>query len=139
MHFTAKRAAARNTRWIVDPIDGTQSFLRGQHGWCISIAYEYEGELVVGCVYAPDVDELFLAVRGKGALLNGKPIHVSPVSDPRKGILHFGYGHRVPDRLSGSSHWCPICLQKSATFGATARRRTDFAPSRAVDRICLRN
>lgn len=53
-------------RWIVDPIDGTQSFLRGQHGWCISIAYEYEGELVVGCVYAPDVDELFLAVRGKG-------------------------------------------------------------------------
>lgn len=84
-------------RWIVDPIDGTQSFLRGQHGWCVSIAYEYEGELVVGCVYAPDVDELFLAVRGKGALLNGKPIHVSPVSDPRKGILHFGYGHRVPE------------------------------------------
>ena len=48
-------------------------------------------------MYAPDVDELFLAVRGKGALLNGKPIHVSPVSDPRKGILHFGYGHRVPE------------------------------------------
>lgn len=84
-------------RWIVDPIDGTQSFLRGQHGWCISIAYEREGELVVGCVYAPTVNELFLAVRGQGATLNGRPIHVSPISDPHKAILHFGYGHRVPE------------------------------------------
>ncbi|MDY3027208.1 MAG: inositol monophosphatase [Candidatus Faecivicinus sp.] len=84
-------------RWIVDPIDGTQSFMRGQIGWCISIAYEHEGELVVGCVYVPMVDEMFLAVRGQGATLNGKPIHVSPISDPHKAILHFGYGHRVPD------------------------------------------
>ena len=84
-------------RWIVDPIDGTQSFLRGHHGWCISIAYELEGELVIGCVYAPDMDELFLGVRGKGATLNGKPIHVSDIADPRKALLHFGYGHRVPE------------------------------------------
>ncbi len=82
-------------RWIVDPIDGTQSFLRGQHGWCVSIAYEHAGEMVIGCVYAPDTDEMFLGVRGQGATLNGKAIHVSDVSDPHRAILHFGYGHRV--------------------------------------------
>lgn len=82
-------------RWIVDPIDGTQSFLRAQHGWCVSIAYECAGEMVIGCVYAPDTDEMFLGVRGQGATLNGKTIHVSDIADPRRALLHFGYGHRV--------------------------------------------
>ena len=82
-------------RWIVDPIDGTQSFLRGHHGWGVSIAYELEGEMVIGCVYIPDMDEMFLAVRGQGATLNGQPIHVSQISDPHHAILHFGYGHRI--------------------------------------------
>lgn len=88
-------ASQSSGRWIVDPIDGTQSFMRGHHGYCISIAYEHEGKLVLGCIYAPDFDELFLAIRGEGATLNGKPIHVSDVSNPRQAIAHLGYGHRV--------------------------------------------
>ena len=82
-------------RWIVDPIDGTQSFMRGHHGYCISIAYEHEGALVLGCVYAPDTDEMFLAIRGEGATLNGQPIHVSDIADPAQALAHLGYGHRV--------------------------------------------
>lgn len=82
-------------RWIVDPIDGTQSFLRGHHGYSVSIAYEHDGELVMGCVYAPDTDEMFTAVRGHGTTLNGQPIHVSDINDPRQAIVHLGYGHRV--------------------------------------------
>ena len=61
------------------------------------IAYEYEGELVMGCVYMPDNDEMFVAVRGEGATMNGQPIHVSDISDPREAIVHFGYGHRVEE------------------------------------------
>ena len=83
-------------RWIVDPIDGTQSFMRGHHGYCISIAYECEGELVLGCIYVPDTDEMFLAVRGQGATLNGQPIHVSDIANPAQALAHLGYGHRVP-------------------------------------------
>ena len=71
-------------RWIVDPIDGTQSFMRGHHGYTVSIAYEQNGELAIGCVYAPDTDEMFLAVRGQGATLNGAPIHVSDIADPAR-------------------------------------------------------
>lgn len=88
-------ASVSHGRWIVDPIDGTQSYMRGHHGYSISIAYEYEGELVIGCVYMPDNDEMFLAVRGHGATLNGKPIHVSEIDDPHQAIAHLGYGHRI--------------------------------------------
>lgn len=82
-------------RWIVDPIDGTQSFMRGHHGYCISIAYEHEGALALGCIYVPDTDEMFLAIRGKGATLNGQPIHVSDIAEPAQALAHLGYGHRV--------------------------------------------
>lgn len=82
-------------RWIVDPIDGTQSFMRGHCGYGISIAYEYEGRMMMGCVYMPALDELFLAIRGEGATLNGQPIRVSEISNPRQALVHLGYGHRV--------------------------------------------
>ena len=86
-------------RWIVDPIDGTANFMRGQRAYTISIAYEWEGELVVGCVYCPGTDELFLAVKGEGATCNGSPIHVSDVDRLRDAIVHIGLGHRDPDIL----------------------------------------
>ena len=64
-------------RWVVDPIDGTTNFMRGHRLYAISIAYEHHGVLTIGCVYCPGTDELFLGVRGQGATLNGKPIHVT--------------------------------------------------------------
>ena len=82
-------------RWIVDPIDGTANYMRGQRLYTVSIAYEHSGELQIGCVYCPGTDELFLAVRGEGATLNGAPIHVSNVPLP-DAIVHLGFGHRIP-------------------------------------------
>ena len=87
-------------RWIVDPIDGTANFMRGQRLYTISIAYEHEGELVAGCVYCPGTDEMFLGVRGEGATLNGHPIHVSDIDDLRDAIVHIGFGHRNPEYLA---------------------------------------
>lgn len=86
-------------RWIVDPIDGTSNFMHGHRIYTISIAYEHDGELVVGCVFCPGTDELFLAVRGEGATLNGKPIHVSEVNVMRNAILEMAFGHRDPENL----------------------------------------
>ena len=92
----ADRAAGR---WIVDPIDGTANYMRGQRLYAISIAYECEGVLSVGCVLCPGTGELFLAVRGEGATLNGKPIRVSPTSVLRDAVVHLGFGHRDPECL----------------------------------------
>lgn len=64
-------------RWIVDPIDGTNSFLHQQPFYSTSIALEKDGQVILGAVYAPVLGELFLAERHGGATLNGAPIRVS--------------------------------------------------------------
>ena len=84
-------------RWVVDPIDGTFNFMRGYRTYTISIAYEQDGELVIGCVFCPGTDELFLAVRGEGATLNGKPIHVSETARIADSLVSLGFGHRDPE------------------------------------------
>ena len=86
-------------RWVVDPIDGTANFMRGNRQYTISIAYERAGELVVGCVFCPATGELFRAVRGEGATCNGRPMRVSGIARLRDGIVHLGFGHREPAAL----------------------------------------
>ncbi|MBS3964903.1 MAG: inositol monophosphatase [Methylomonas sp.] len=67
----------QTSRWIVDPIDGTHSFSKGQYFWAVSVALEIDGELVMGAVYAPALDDYYCAEKGQGAWKNGKRIHVS--------------------------------------------------------------
>ncbi|MED6157108.1 vacuolar transporter chaperone [Stylosanthes scabra] len=63
--------------WIVDPVDGTTNFVHGFPFVCVSIGLTIGKIPTVGVVYNPIIDELFTAIRGKGAFLNGKPIKVS--------------------------------------------------------------
>ena len=63
--------------WIIDPIDGTANYARGNENCCISVALARAGEPVLGVVYSPWRGELYTAEKGKGAFCNGKPIHVS--------------------------------------------------------------
>ena len=72
-----KHETGREYRFIVDPIDGTTNFARGLREACISVALAKDGEVILGVVYNPYKDETFWAEKGKGAHLNGKPIHVS--------------------------------------------------------------
>ena len=77
-------------RWIIDPVDGTVNFSRGIPFWGISIALHFEGKPLVAAVNLPRLGELFTAVRGEGAFMNGKPIHVSDESDPVHAIVSNG-------------------------------------------------
>jgi myo-inositol-1(or 4)-monophosphatase len=69
---------SRPWRWIVDPLDGTINFAHGFPFWCVSIALEHQGELVVGVVHNPLSGDVYSAARGHGAACNGRPVHVSP-------------------------------------------------------------
>jgi myo-inositol-1(or 4)-monophosphatase len=69
--------AGNEYRWVIDPIDGTTSFVHDQPFFGISVALEHNGEPILAAVNAPALGELFMAERGKGATLNDKPIHVS--------------------------------------------------------------
>ena len=64
--------------FIIDPIDGTMNFVHGFHHSCVSVAYAERGEVLAAAIYNPYADELFTAVKGHGAEMNGVPIHVTP-------------------------------------------------------------
>jgi myo-inositol-1(or 4)-monophosphatase len=83
--------------WVVDPIDGTANFARGVPHFCISIAFMRDGEIEIGVVYEPIRDELYVARRGGGATRNGKPIHVSGLTDIRQCIVEAGWSTRIPN------------------------------------------
>lgn len=82
-------SVAKGYAFIVDPIDGTTNFIKDYHMSAISVGLSRDGERYMGVVYNPYLDEMFTAVSGQGAYLNGAPIHVS--SEPLcNGIVLFG-------------------------------------------------
>lgn len=91
--------AGKQGWFIVDPIDGTTNFIRHLHHSCISVGLCLRGQMEYGAVFNPYFDEMFTAQRGRGAFLNGKPIHVNEVPLAESMVL-FGsaiyYRETVP-------------------------------------------
>jgi histidinol-phosphatase len=93
-------------RWIVDPIDGTRSFVRGIPLWGTLVGLEYRGEMIGGIVCEPALGNTYRALRGDGAFKNDKRIHVSPVANLADCILctsdfnYFEKADRVPAFLA---------------------------------------
>lgn len=82
--------------WVVDPVDGTDNFVRGMAGWCVSIAYVVGREVEIGVICDPLAGELYLARRGGGATLNGVSLAPRQVGDFGDGIVGMGYSLRRP-------------------------------------------
>jgi myo-inositol-1(or 4)-monophosphatase len=78
-------------RWLVDPLDGTTNYTHGFPVFCVSIGFEVEGRLRLGVVYAPCLEELFVAEAGCGASMNGRPIRVSDVAELRQAMVATGF------------------------------------------------
>ena len=85
------RRGTSQERWIVDPLDGTTNFAHGYPLFCISIAYERDGELLAGVVYAPMMNELCAAERGAGATRNASPMRVSSIARVADAMLCTGF------------------------------------------------
>ena len=82
--------------WIIDPIDGTTNFLNGIHFWCVSVGLVVGGEPILGFVYDPIADEMFSAVHGMGAQLNGAPIQVTGKAALSEARVCLGFSYRRP-------------------------------------------
>lgn len=80
--------------WVVDPIDGTACFVSGVPMWCVSIAYVVNSHIEFGLVYDAVHDELFCALRGHGATLNGQSISASSATSLSEGRFSMGFSHR---------------------------------------------
>jgi myo-inositol-1(or 4)-monophosphatase len=82
-------------RWVIDPLDGTMNYAHGYPRFCVSIGVQRAGAAEVGVVYDPLLDELFAAVRGAGATLNGRPLRVSDETDLSRALLATGFAYDV--------------------------------------------
>lgn len=88
-----ERSGTSGVRWVVDPLDGTVNYLYGLPSWGVSVAAELHGEAVVGVVAVPARGELFQAVRGGGARLNGDPVAVRPAAPWGQALVATGFNY----------------------------------------------
>ncbi len=91
--------------WVIDPLDGTTNFAHGYPHFAVSIALEYEGEPILGVVYDPMRDELFVAEQGQGATLNGEPIRVSTSRELIGSLLATGFPYDLSRRGPSNALW----------------------------------
>jgi myo-inositol-1(or 4)-monophosphatase len=94
---TGAAAGRSGRRWIVDPLDGTTNYAHGLPIFSVSIALETEGRVVLGVVYDPARDELFVGERGRGATLNDAPIRVSATKSLGESLLVTGFPYNIRD------------------------------------------
>jgi myo-inositol-1(or 4)-monophosphatase len=98
--------------WVIDPLDGTTNFAHGFPMYCVSIGLEYRGQIVLGVILDPTRQELFVAVSGQGATLNGRPISVSraPALDTALLVTGFAYDLResTHNNLEYFSRFCLV-------------------------------
>jgi myo-inositol-1(or 4)-monophosphatase len=93
-------------RWIIDPLDGTTNFIHGFPMFCVSIAAEWDHQMIAGTIYHPILDESYLAVRGKGASLNGKKLLVSQTTQISHALFTTSLSHQKGPRLQHERTTC---------------------------------
>ncbi|MCA1612948.1 MAG: inositol monophosphatase [Acidobacteria bacterium] len=97
--------SAAEYKWVIDPLDGTTNYAHGYPCFCVSVALEHEGEIVLGVVHDPTRDETFAAERGAGATLNGRRIRVSEVDEINRALVCTGFPYDVRARSDFARHF----------------------------------
>jgi len=100
--------------WIVDPIDGTTNFVHGLPFVSVSIAFAVDKQIQCGVVHNPILNETFTAARGRGAFLNGQPIHVAQRESLGQAVVATNVGYdRTPDGIEFMADNVKILLQNN--------------------------
>lgn len=97
--------------WFIDPIDGTTNFAHNYPCFCVSIAFSVNGILRFGIVKNPATGELYTAIKGKGAKLNGKPISVSKIKRLKESLLITGFPYdRKTSKTNNFKNFCNLTM-----------------------------
>jgi myo-inositol-1(or 4)-monophosphatase len=106
-----ERASETEYLWIVDPVDGTTNYVHGFPFYSVSIALAYRGQVIVGVIYDPTRDELFVAERGKGAYVHGRKMEVSHEEKLGQSLIATGFPSEhlqaLPANLKGIQALAP--------------------------------
>ncbi len=100
-------------QWVVDPLDGTLNFVHGVPLFGVSIGLVHRGRPVVGVVYDPSRRELFVAIHGRGATLNGRRIHVAPTRSFGHALLSTGFPVTFRTNPQPSLSWFQACQSRT--------------------------
>jgi myo-inositol-1(or 4)-monophosphatase len=114
-------------QWVIDPLDGTTNFAHGFPMFCVSVALVVEAQPRVGIVYHPVLNEMFTAVRGRGAHLNGTRIHVTQESRLKSSLLATGFSYQLGSSLAKSIKLFQRFLQHSRAVRRAGAAALDLA------------
>ena len=112
--------------WIVDPLDGTTNYAHGYPVYGVSIALERDGQIVLGAVYDPTLDELFAATAGRGATLNGQPIAVSEVAELRQSLVASGFPYDAWENNADNGRQWHALLKRAFSMRADGSATLDL-------------
>lgn len=114
-------------RWIIDPLDGTTNYAHGFPVFAVSIALEREGSILLGVIYNPMLDELFMAERGKGAFLNEERITVSDAGDLSKSLLATGFPYDIRENPDNNMNYFTEMAMKVRAIRRAGSAALDMA------------
>jgi len=113
--------------WIIDPLDGTTNFLHGFPHFCVSIAAQHKGKLQLGVIYAPCTQDLYVAIRGGGAVLNSRKIRVSKTAALEDSLVGTGVPIRAGANLDQYLPQLRAVVEKTAGVRRAGSAALDLA------------
>ena len=115
------------TRWIVDPLDGTTNFVHGFPSYCVSIALQDAGELALGVIGDPVHERMFTAERGRGAFCNGERLRVSGCEDLGQALVASGFAYDRRERAEDYLRFVKVFLEQAQGFRRAGAAAMDLA------------
>lgn len=91
-------------KWVIDPLDGTTNFAHGYPCFCVTIALEHNGEIVIGATFDPTRNEMFSAEKGSGAFLNNREIRVSDAEKLSESLIVTGFPYDFKQKENFAKH-----------------------------------
>ena len=113
--------------WIIDPLDGTTNYAHGYPFFCVSIALQKLDTLIVGIIYDPMLNEMFVAEKGKGAFLNDRAIHVSNTNRVIKGLLATGFPYDIREDSHNNLNYFNTMIMKAQAIRRAGSAALDLA------------
>jgi myo-inositol-1(or 4)-monophosphatase len=97
-------------KWIIDPLDGTTNYAHGYPCFCVNIALEHKGEIVIAVTHDPTRDEIFAAEKGNGSTLNNRKIRVSETKILQDALIVTGFPYDIAQRENFARHFTEMIL-----------------------------
>lgn len=113
--------------WIIDPLDGTTNYAHGYPFFCVSIALERLDTMIVGIIYDPMLNEMFVAEKGKGAFLNDRAIHVSNTNRVIEGLLATGFPYDIREDSHNNLNYFNTMILKAQAIRRAGSAALDLA------------